>query len=820
MQEDSFKTVFETLAKELGYTDYKEMKKTLGKESIKKENVDEDKGGGIGKLGGPGSGFLGGLEVGSGFSVGIKKRLASGKGIKESLKGGLSDFKKTLTLDNIKRRGLEKTFSGSGFISTFARGKLKKRYAEKDTKNKDLEESDSSSPKKIKGTSDEYLKIIAKESVVIPSMAKDVNLMKQNLQKLVKIWGGKPATKRETEKEKTPEKIVPEQKERKEDLKWFEEQDKREDEIEASRKGDGDQTTVVETKEKEGESGESFLDNIIGFFSKGFKKAIKFLFKPAMLKKIFSKVFLPLSIVGTLFSGITAGFKKYQETGSFTEAIISALGGMLDFLTFGIFGEDTVKKLFDSISSFFEPITTTISNIFGGIKDFFIKLFGGKVDVKDESKKEADKVTPEKPAGKVGAAGTDGTAGKVGAAGTKPEPIKSLSDLKAEKVPTPTPISSKQEKKQGDVLLKPDEKKTADPLISKMIGYQNQIKTLNDDYTIPREEKKKRRYEIVKLQSETLEQLNKIKPGLGDKVFDYTQDQLINTKEETSKSLMEKMNQDLSAEKKIKKEKTPEKISAPTFTKTSTTTAKTSTTTGYVYTKESSVAKGELAKLDEKYNKKAEPIIKKLIKDGKIEDFVTEEDWQTIPELKKLREEKLIERQELENKMLAGEKSVTTSLSITSGSVGSSGGGGGSVSASGSAASSGSVTPSGGGGSVTSSGSSGGGGSVTSSGSSGGGGSVTSSGGATSASSLSPSITPSSGGATGDLSTPMTVPSGNEISSNSSDVSEGQRMESSADAGTVVNSPTTNNNSSSQQSGKPKPSSVYDDDLVSLLSSS
>jgi hypothetical protein len=46
-----------------------------------------------------------------------------------------------------------------------------------------------------------------------------------------------------------------------------------------------------------------------------------------------------------LFSGITDGFKKYQETGSFSEAIVAGLGGMLSFLTFGLFGEDTLKVI-------------------------------------------------------------------------------------------------------------------------------------------------------------------------------------------------------------------------------------------------------------------------------------------------------------------------------------------------------------------------------------------------------------------------------------------------------------------------------------------
>jgi hypothetical protein len=135
----------------------------------------------------------------------------------------------------------------------------------------------------------------------------------------------------------------------------------------------------------------------MSLFSGGFTNAIKTIFSPKTLMKVFSKVFLPLAIIGTLFSGIMDGFKRYQETGNLGDAIVAGLGGMLEFVTFGLFGEDTLKTLFDSISNFFQPITDTISSIFTGIKDFVKGLFGGKVDVKDEAPAKADSVKPTMP---------------------------------------------------------------------------------------------------------------------------------------------------------------------------------------------------------------------------------------------------------------------------------------------------------------------------------------------------------------------------------------------------------------------------------------
>jgi hypothetical protein len=59
--------------------------------------------------------------------------------------------------------------------------------------------------------------------------------------------------------------------------------------------------------------------------------------------------------------------------------------------------------------------------------------------------------------------------------------------------------------------------------------------------------------------------------------------------------------------------------------------------------------------------------------------------------------------------------------------------------------------------------------------------------------------------------------SGASLSSASTEVAEAQRMESAADKGSVVNSPTTNNSSSS--SGKPskQTASAYDSDFAQRL---
>ena len=296
--------------------------------------------------------------------------LEGGKGFAGAAKETYSGVGKDISRSFGKERVVRTMVGGDDILSAYIRGKLgvkKKPGKEKE-------------PSKIGGAEGEggfssegatFLKIIAKNSMSLPGMARDMNVLRQNVVKLVKLKGGKSRGAADA---------------------YFLKEDEREKALEAQKlKVGGKPSPTGAPKEKEG----GLLDSIIGMFSGGFMDAIKSLFNPKMLMKVFSKVFLPLAIIGTLFSGIMDGFKRYQETGSFSDAIVAGLGGMLNFVTFGIFGEDTLKSLFESISNFFSPITDTISNIFNGIKDFFKGLFGIKTE--DEGPKEIAKIKPEMP---------------------------------------------------------------------------------------------------------------------------------------------------------------------------------------------------------------------------------------------------------------------------------------------------------------------------------------------------------------------------------------------------------------------------------------
>ena len=135
------------------------------------------------------------------------------------------------------------------------------------------------------------------------------------------------------------------------------------------------QVTPQGDKEPEKESG-GLLDTILGFFKGGLLSGIMKIFSPANLLKVLGKVFVLTAIFASLFQGITAGFEKWKETGSLKDAIIAGLGGIVDFLTFGLFGEDNVKKMFDAVEGFITPIIQSIADVVTSMKDWVANNIG------------------------------------------------------------------------------------------------------------------------------------------------------------------------------------------------------------------------------------------------------------------------------------------------------------------------------------------------------------------------------------------------------------------------------------------------------------
>ena len=137
-------------------------------------------------------------------------------------------------------------------------------------------------------------------------------------------------------------------------------------------------TGKKEQKEAGESSGGGLLDTIMGFLGKGFMTAIKFLFNPKNLLKAFTKFLAPAILIGALVNGIMDGFNKFMETGDIGEALIAGLGGILSFLTFGLFDADTIRNVVDAVSGFItdyiiEPIKKFISFIGEAFETYITK---------------------------------------------------------------------------------------------------------------------------------------------------------------------------------------------------------------------------------------------------------------------------------------------------------------------------------------------------------------------------------------------------------------------------------------------------------------
>lgn len=252
----------------------------------------------------------------------------------------------------------------------------------------------SNKDKEVEGTPDEalsYLKIIAKNFISIPWIARDLNVTRQNIVKLIKIKGGEAATKADAMfmKESDLEKKLESEKEK--FTKKSPEQVK----------GDGE-------KEKKGmfpKLFDKFKETKVGKKvvgkTKSLLKGLKALFSPKNFMKVLGKIALPLLIITTIWQGLTSAWDTWKETGSIWEAFKAGIGGIVDFLTFGLIDKKMVSDFYDWS---FDAITGVMQSIadFFGFGEFFaeklgvVKEFLG-IGVKKKEAQDTDKLKLEQP---------------------------------------------------------------------------------------------------------------------------------------------------------------------------------------------------------------------------------------------------------------------------------------------------------------------------------------------------------------------------------------------------------------------------------------
>lgn len=197
-----------------------------------------------------------------------------------------------------------------------------------------------------------FLDLIAKNSITLPGMARDVNVLRQNIAKLVKIKGETAATKAD---------------------KFFKTEDQRESALEGAR-AQAKPTTVeaksgkdATPKEEGGLGGLLSMLNpvkLIGGLITGIVGGFTALFSGGSILAILSKIFVPAMLIGGLINGILDGIKVWKESGSIVDTLIAALGGFLKFITFGLFGEKELREGMDSALKMMMPLLLGVTELF------------------------------------------------------------------------------------------------------------------------------------------------------------------------------------------------------------------------------------------------------------------------------------------------------------------------------------------------------------------------------------------------------------------------------------------------------------------------
>jgi hypothetical protein len=282
-----------------------------------------------------------------------------------ALKDYFSKTKKTKDESDLREKTIRSFFGGKDIFSTFVRSKVSK----KDSSTKSSKESQGESAS-INQDSLGFLKIIAQNSISLPGMARDVNVLRQNVVKLVKLKAKETSTKAD---------------------KFFKTEEQREAELEATRKKQEAKAVAVDKdgkpkkspKEKESEDG-GILSAIWGAIKKlgtliffglmaAIGSAITF---GSDIATWFEKSFKPMEWVESFFNSIKEGWIKITETDIVKETLIKGIGSFLDFITGGLFGEKELRESLNKLSEELKPIITFFTEMFDRVVNWMSDNIG------------------------------------------------------------------------------------------------------------------------------------------------------------------------------------------------------------------------------------------------------------------------------------------------------------------------------------------------------------------------------------------------------------------------------------------------------------
>ena len=294
-----------------------------------------------------------------------------------SLKKSLNDYlkdsksKKSKGGDTNRDEALQSFFGGSDIFSTFIRSKFKskKQPGEKKSEGGDGESSS------INQDSSVFLKIIAKNSIALPGMARDVNVLRQNVVKLVKLKANDKkgaATKAD---------------------KFFKTEDQRESQLEGSRKKQDTKVSLVKDKSsnmmKKPSAGKEDDGGGIISWLYGKAKEIATLIFWGIIAAVgaaitigsdiadwFRQNFKPMEWIESLFKSISEGWKAITDTDIVKETLMKGIDALLKFITFGLFGEKELRENLKSLSDDLQPIITFFTEMFDRVANWMSENIG------------------------------------------------------------------------------------------------------------------------------------------------------------------------------------------------------------------------------------------------------------------------------------------------------------------------------------------------------------------------------------------------------------------------------------------------------------
>lgn len=212
-----------------------------------------------------------------------------------------------------------------------------------------------------------FLNIIPKNSLALPGMARDMNVLRQNIVELVKQKNKESAI---TKADKAG--------------KFFQTEDQREKDLEDARKKETSPTPLNKEgkpKKEKGDGGTEgvaeylwdLLKKILGTLFLGLGLAFASAFDMGKLISTITEKLNPLPLIESLFDSIAEGWKQITETDIVKETLIKGVGKFLEFITAGLFGEKELRTALNDLGEFLTPmidvITETFNNIVAWLKD-------------------------------------------------------------------------------------------------------------------------------------------------------------------------------------------------------------------------------------------------------------------------------------------------------------------------------------------------------------------------------------------------------------------------------------------------------------------